>query len=295
MFEEYKQCMLCPRKCGVNRYKSVGYCGSDANLRLSYYSLHLWEEPVISGENGSGTIFFTNCNLRCIFCQNKKIRDGYGKDISLDRFEEIMLELQSRGANNINLVTPTHYIPHIVFLLQKLKHKELKIPIVYNTSGYENISSLNLLNGLIDIYLTDFKYFDNSLAKKYSCCDDYFEVVCSSIEEMYKQVGSPVIENNLMKSGLIVRILVLPGEVQDSKNIIKYLYSKYGDDIIISIMNQYTPIDKYKYSNLNRKLSNKEYYDVVNFAYDLGVRNCFIQEDETQDSSFIPNFDISIL
>lgn len=295
MFSEYKKCELCPRKCGINRYVNTGFCGASSNLCLSYYSLHMWEEPIISGSNGSGTIFFTYCNLKCIFCQNKKISDGYGKDISIDRFKEIILELQDKGAHNINLVTPTHYIPHIRFVLQKIKHKELKIPVVYNTSGYENTDSLKLLDGLIDIYLTDFKYYDNSLGKKYSNVNDYFDVTCLAIDEMYKQVGDIEINNDLMKRGLIVRILVLPGEIEDSKKIIKYLYSKYGDKIIISIMNQYTPISKYKYSNLNRKLTDDEYNEVINYAYDIGIRNSFIQDGDTQEESFIPNFDISVL
>ena len=295
MFPEYENCMLCPRKCGINRYNSTGFCGASSKLYLSYYSLHMWEEPIISGSNGSGTIFFTYCNLKCIFCQNKKISDGYGKEVSLDRFENIILELQNKGSHNINLVTPTHYVPYIRFVLQKIKYKELKIPVVYNTSGYENTETLKLLDGLIDIYLTDFKYYDNSLGKKYSKVNDYFDITSLSIDEMYRQVGSPVIENNLMKSGLIVRILVLPGEIEDSKKIIKYLYSKYKNSIIYSIMNQYTPISKYKYDNLNRRLTDIEYNEVINYAYDIGVRKCFIQEGDTQEESFIPNFDISVL
>ena len=295
MFPEYEKCELCPRKCGINRYTNTGFCGANSNLCLSYYSLHMWEEPIISGTNGSGTIFFTYCNLKCLFCQNKKISDGYGKEISIDRFREIILDLQDKGAHNINLVTPTHYIPHIRFVLQKIKHKELEIPVVYNTSGYENTDSLKLLDGLIDIYLADFKYYDNSLGKKYSNVNDYFDVTCLAIDEMYRQVGDISIENNIMKKGLIVRILVLPGEIEDSKKIIKYLYSKYGDNIIISIMNQYTPISKYKYSNLNRKLTDEEYNEVINYAYDIGVRNSFIQDGDTQEESFIPNFDISVL
>ena len=294
-FSEYEKCELCPRKCVINRYNSTGFCGASGNLSLSYYSLHMWEEPIISGENGSGTIFFTYCNLKCLFCQNKKIADGYGKDVSLDRFEEIMLELQDKGAHNINLVTPTHYIPHIRYVIQKLKPNALKIPVVYNTSSYENDESLEKLDGLIDIYLADFKYYDNSLGMKYSKCNNYFEVASSAIDEMYRQVGKFEIEDDLMKSGLIVRVLILPGEIEDSKKIINYLYSKYGDNIIISIMNQYTPISKYEYDNLNRKVSEEEYNEVVNYACDIGVKYSFIQEGDTQEESFIPNFDISIL
>ena len=293
--KELEKCMLCPRNCMVNRYETTGFCGAKDKIRLSYYSIHMWEEPIISGDKGSGTIFFSNCNLRCMFCQNKKISiDNYGKDISDERFREIVLELQNKGVHNINLVTPTIYVPQIVNNLHLLKNK-LTIPIVYNTSSYENVNTIKLLDGLVDIYLADFKYFDNSLGEKYSNCKNYFDVASKSIDEMYKQIKEIKIENNLMKKGLIVRILVLPGEVEDSIKIIDYLYNKYGDNIIISIMNQYTPIERYKYSNLNRKVSDDEYSLVVNHAYDLGIRNSFIQEGDTQEESFIPNFDISIL
>ena len=295
-FKELERCMLCPRNCGVNRYKTIGYCGSNSDLMISYYSLHMWEEPLISGDNGSGTIFFTNCNLRCIFCQNDKIsHDGYGKVVSLDRLKEIMLDLQDKGAHNINLVTPTHYVPHIASVLQNIKYKELKIPVIYNTSSYENINTIQMMDGLVDVYLADFKYFDNNLGFKYSKCNNYRDVAINSIDEMYKQVGDIVIEDNLIKRGLIVRILLLPGEVIDAKNIIKYLYDKYKDKIIISIMNQYTPIKEFEYDNLNRKVSNKEYDELINYAYDIGVRNAFIQDGDTQDESFIPDFDINIV
>lgn len=293
--KELENCRLCPRNCSINRYETVGFCGASNKIKLSYYSIHMWEEPIISGDKGSGTIFFSNCNLRCMFCQNKKISiDNYGKEISDKRFRNIILELQDKGVHNINLVTPTLYVPQIVYSIQKIKDK-LHIPIVYNTSSYENIDTIKLLDGVIDIYLADLKYFDNSLGEKYSNCSNYFEYASKSIDEMYKQVGKFEIDDNLMKKGLIVRVLILPGEIEDSIKIIDYLYSKYRDNIIISIMNQYTPIEKYKYSNLNRKVSDEEYSKVVNYACDLGIKNAFIQEGDTQESSFIPNFDISIL
>lgn len=290
-----KECSLCPRNCRVNRYETTGFCKGTDKVKLAYYSLHQWEEPVISGQNGSGTVFFSHCNLQCIFCQNKKISTGgYGKEISNLRLKEIFLELQSKGAHNINLVTPTHYVPQIVSVLQEVKNKELKIPVVYNTSSYENVKTIEMLEGIVDIYLADLKYFDNNLGCKYSNCRDYFKYASEAIEAMYKQVGKFKIVGDLMKSGLIVRILVLPGHVDDSKNLIKYLYNRYGDNIIISIMNQYTPIDVIDdYPNLNRRITDEEYENVVDYACSLGVEMAFIQEGDTQAKSFIPDFDDS--
>ena len=288
-------CTICPRKCGVNRYKEKGYCGATNKIKLAYYSLHKWEEPVISGKKGSGTIFFSNCNLRCLYCQNKQISlDGYGKEISNKRLGEIILELQDKGAHNINLVTPTHYTPQIKKVLTSVKDK-LHIPVVYNTSSYENIGSLMMMRGLIDIYLADLKYYDDSLAEKYSNCTNYFETATMAIDEMYRQVGKIEIENNLMKKGLIVRVLILPGHKSDAKEIINYLYKTYGDDIFISIMNQYTPPSSCKYDNLLNKLSENDYEEVVNFALTIGVNNAFIQEGDTAKESFIPKFDKSIV
>ena len=292
-----KSCNLCPHNCLVNRYTEVGACGASSKIKVAYYSLHMWEEPVISGNAGSGTIFFSNCNLKCIFCQNKKIsNDGYGKEISNDRLSEIFMELQKKGANNINLVTPTHYVPQIVESIHLSKDKGLKLPIVYNTSSYENTNTIKLLNGLVNIYLADLKYYDDNLAVNYSHCKNYFKYATDTIDEMYEQVGKFIIKDDLMKSGLIVRILVLPGHINDAKKIIKYLYQKYNDSIFISIMNQYTPLCNFKtYTNLNRKLYDKEYDEVVDYACNLGIKNAFIQEGSTQDESFIPDFDCSII
>ena len=294
-----ESCMLCPRNCKVNRHKSVGFCGASDKVKLAYYSLHQWEEPIISGENGSGTVFFSNCNLRCLFCQNKKIstdRNSYGKEISNDKLKEIFLKLQDLGAHNINLVTPTHYVPQIIDVLKEVKNKNLKIPVVYNTSSYENVSTIESLKGLIDIYLADLKYFDDELGNKYSKCNDYFKYASLAIGEMYKQTGKFQIKDNLLVSGLVVRILVLPGHVDDSKKIIKYLYDTYKDNIIISIMNQYTPVCKINdFPNLNRKLTDEEYDEVIDYACSLGIENAFVQEGETQSESFIPDFDSSII
>ena len=287
-----KKCDLCPRNCLVNRYEKVGFCRAKAKLKIALASIHMWEEPVISGRDGSGTIFFSHCNLGCIFCQNYKIRNGYGKEITIKRFSEICLELQSMGANNINLVTPTHYVPLIRKGLIQAKNRGLIIPIVYNTSSYENESTIDSMKGLVDIYLADLKYYDDSYAKKYSNCNNYFEVATKAIGKMVEQVGSPIIHNGLMKRGVIVRVLLLPGLLEDAKKIIKYLYETYHDNIYISIMNQYTPVDKYVYEELNNKVAESVYDELVNFAYDIGVRNAFIQEGETQKESFIPNFNL---
>lgn len=292
-----ENCMLCPRKCGINRYKGKGICGANSKIKLAYYSLHMWEEPPISGKNGSGTIFFSNCNMKCIYCQNKKISiDGYGKYISMKKLEEIMLELQKKGAHNINLVTPTHYVPQIAFVLQKIKDKSLKIPVVYNTSSYECVGTLMIMRNLVDIYLADLRYYDDDLAIKYSKCRDYFENATMAIDEMYRQVGEIKInDKGMLEKGVVVRVLILPGHVDDSKKIIKYLYKTYGNDIFISIMNQYTPVWKCKYSNLNRKVTEDEYNEVVNYAIDLGVVNAFVQEGEAADDSFIPKFNKDII
>ena len=298
MREILKNCNLCPRNCGVDRTTTIGACGANDKLKLAYYSLHQWEEPVISGNRGSGTIFFSNCNLKCIFCQNKKISTGgYGKEISDERFIEICLELQEKGAHNINLVTPTHYVPIIGEILHKIKGKELFVPIVYNTSSYENIHTLMMMRGIVDIYLADLKYYDDKLAKKYSKVDNYFEYATLAIDEMYRQVGPCSFDKDgMMKSGLIVRVLILPGEKEDAKKIIKYLYATFGNYIFISIMNQYTPIiNSKRYPNLNRKVTDKEYDEVIKYALSIGVENAFIQEGDTQEESFIPKFDKRVL
>ncbi len=292
-----ENCMLCPRKCGINRYKENGVCGANNKIKLAYYSLHMWEEPPISGKNGSGTIFFSNCNMKCIYCQNKKISiDGYGKYISMKKLEEIMLELQEKGAHNINLVTPTHYVPQIANVLHKIKDKSLKIPVVYNTSSYECVGTLMMMRNLVDIYLADLRYYDDDLAVKYSKCKDYFENATMAIDEMYRQVGEIKINGDgMLEKGVVVRVLILPGHVDDSKKIIEYLYKTYGNDIFISIMNQYTPVWKCEYNNLNRKVTDDEYNEVVNYAIDLGIVNAFVQEGEAADESFIPQFNRDII
>ncbi len=287
------KCDICPRKCGVNREKGeLGFCKMKDKIKIARYSLHYWEEPIISGETGSGTIFFSGCNLKCIFCQNYKISsENMGKEISVERLKEICLELQNMGANNINLVTGTHFLPLIKEALILAKKEGLTIPIVYNTSSYENVDSLKEMEGLIDIYLPDLKYYDNKLAENFSLANNYFEIATNAIKEMVRQTGKPVIENNIMKKGVIVRHLLLPNHLEDSKKIIKYLHDTYNEDIYISIMNQYTPIKKFdKYPELNRTLTDKEYDELVNYACDLNITQAFIQEGETCKESFIPDF-----
>ena len=295
--ELLKNCNLCPRKCGINRYSEKGFCGASNKIKLAYYSLHKWEEPVISGKNGSGTIFFSNCNMRCMYCQNKKISiDGYGKEISNKKLGEIMLKLQEKKAHNINLVTPTMYIPQIASVLKKIKNKELTIPVVYNTSSYENVGALMVMRGLVDIYLADLKYYDDSLAEKYSLCTDYFETATMAIDEMFRQVGKIELDKDgMLKKGLVVRVLVLPGHTHDAMKIVEYLHKTYKDDIYISIMNQYTPVNKCKYENLNRRVSEAEYEDVISYALTIGVDNAFIQEGDAALESFIPDFDKNII
>ena len=285
-----KSCTLCPRNCKVNRYEQFGYCKAPGKLKLALASLHNWEEPCISGDFGSGTIFFSNCNMGCVYCQNYKISSGYGKMITVKRFAQICIELQNKNAHNINLVTPTPYVPLIIKGIREAKRLGLYIPIVYNTSSYENVETIKMLDQTVDIYLADLKYYEDKYAVKYSNTSNYFEYATKAIEEMYNQVGTPIIENGLMKKGIIVRVLLLPGLLEDAKKIIKYLYDKYRDDIFISIMNQYTPVRKLKFEGLNNKVSEESYNELINYACDLGITNAFIQEGETQLESFIPNF-----
>lgn len=292
MEELLNKCEICPRKCKVNRNNGeLGYCKASNKMKIGGYHLHMWEEPIITGKYGSGTIFFSYCNLRCAYCQNYDLSfDSVGEYITIERLSDIMLELQEMQAENVNLVTPTHYIPLIKNSIVLAKEKGLKIPIVYNTSGYESVESLKTLEGLIDIYLPDFKYYDNSLGK-YSSVADYFNITSLALKEMYRQVGKPKYnKKGMLKKGVIVRHLVLPNNYQDSKKIINYLYQEYKDNIILSIMNQYTITKITKYPELNQKVDPKEYDNLIDYAYNLGIRNCFTQEEESQSESFIPKF-----
>lgn len=288
-------CNLCPRNCNVDRDKGeLGYCRAPADMVIARYSKHMWEEPVLSGDQGSGTIFFSYCNLKCCFCQNYEISEFHkGRRVSIEEFADICLDLQDSGVHNINLVTPVMFVPKIIEGLKIAQDRGLNIPVVYNTSSYENVDTIKMLDGYVDIYLPDLKYYDDRLGRKYSNCRDYFQYASKAIDEMIKQVGKVVIDDDgMMIRGVIVRHMVMPGGVDDSKKIIRYLYEKYHDDIVISIMNQYTPVRVSKYSELNCKVNGQEYDEVVDFAYDLGVRNAFIQEGDSQEISFIPDFDM---
>lgn len=289
---DYKECRLCARNCGVDRTQNLGYCRSTSEMQIARAALHHWEEPPISGKCGSGTIFFSGCSLSCIFCQNVEISRGKtGKKVSIDRLSEIMLELQSSGAHNINLVTPTHYIPSIVESIRIAKGDGLFIPIVYNTGSYDNPDSLKMLEGLIDIYLPDLKYYSRRTSSALSMAADYPDVARRAIAEMYRQVGPAVIDDDqMMRRGMIVRILLLPGHVAEAKLSLKYLYETYGDNIYISLMNQYTPMEGMK-PPLDRPVTHEEYYQLLDYAEKLGIKNGFTQDFGTAKESFIPPFD----
>ena len=284
------KCDLCPRKCLVDRKKGEkGICGQTENLKVARAALHFWEEPCISGDAGSGAVFFSGCPLHCVFCQNENIANGtVGKEISVERLAEIFLELQEKGANNINLVTPGHFVPQITKALDLAKQEGLKLPIVYNTSSYETVETIKRLEGYVDIYLPDFKYMSPGLSKKYSHAPDYAEVAKAAIAEMVRQTGKAVFvngdEDNLILRGTIVRHLTLPGCMEDSMQILKYLHETYGDMIYISIMNQFTPLSNLeKYPELNRRITDEEYETLVDYAIEIGIENGFIQEGDTAE------------
>lgn len=289
-----RACKLCPRACGVNREEGkLGYCQETSQLVVGRAALHHWEEPCISGTKGSGAVFFSGCTMGCVFCQNHCLSKGEaGKALSIKRLSEIFLELQEQGAHNINLVTPTHYTLQIIEALKIAKGQGLVIPIVYNCSGYEKVETLRLLDGLIDIYLPDFKYYSETLAIKYSKAPHYFEYASQAVKEMVRQVGvASFDEEGIMIKGVIVRHLLLPGQLMDSKAIVNYLYTTYGDQIWLSLMNQYTPLEQVaSYPELNRKVTKKSYNRLIDYALDLGLENGFIQEGETAEESFIPIF-----
>lgn len=311
----YENCKLCPRECGVNRSVQKGVCKSSDNCKIVRAALHFWEEPCISGTEGSGTIFFEGCSLGCVFCQNYEISDGnseYGVEVTVERLVEIFFELKEKGANNINFVTPTHFMPHIKAAIILARERGFKLPFVYNTSGYEKVECLRELDGLIDVYLPDMKYAEavddikntkytedkkdiDNIAYEYSKAKDYFEYSKKAIAEMFRQVGTPLFdEDGMIKKGVIVRHMILPNHTKNSKKVIEYLYSTYKDDIYISIMNQYTPVKTErmeKYPKLQRTLTKREYEKVINYALELGVSNAFIQEGETCKESFIPEFE----
>lgn len=290
------KCRLCPRKCGANRLLGfAGFCGGEKEIKVSRAALHFWEEPCISGEEGSGTVFFSGCTMRCIFCQNKEISRGKaGKLISVERLAEIFLELQAKGANNINLVTPMHYAPQITNALDIARKNGLFLPIVWNTGGWELSESVEAVKNYADIWLTDFKYFDNRLAKDFSDANDYFKIASSSLKQMVEQTGDAVFdEKGIMQKGVIVRHLMLPGHLDDTKNVLRWLWENFGDKIWISIMNQYTPLcSDDRFPELSRTVSEEEYNEAIEYACSLGIENAFVQEGGTVGESFIPPFNL---
>ncbi|MGB8451862.1 MAG: radical SAM protein [Anaerocolumna sp.] len=289
-----EDCTLCPRNCHVDRTQGqIGKCSETDELVVARAALHMWEEPCISGEKGSGTVFFSGCAMGCVFCQNKNIAKGLtGRKITIERLAGIFMELQDKGANNINLVTPSHYVPQIIDAVKSARRKGLHLPIVYNSSGYEKVETIKLLKDSVDIYLPDFKYKAGKIGEKYSNTDNYFQYASEAIKEMVRQTGEPVFnEGGMMTKGVIVRHLTLPGYLKDSKDILEYLYKTFGDKIYISIMNQYTPLSWVEqYPEINRKITAAEYDELVQYALYLGVENGFIQEGETASGSFIPEF-----
>lgn len=297
ILQDMRDCTLCPRECHADRTAGrLGFCGQSDQLMAARAALHFWEEPCLSGTNGSGTVFFSGCNLRCIYCQNHTIAQGQtGKEINIERLSEIFLELQDKKAHNINLVTPTHFVPQIIKALQNAKDNGLTIPVVYNTSGYEKVETLKRLEGLIDIYLPDLKYHDPAISNRFSKADNYFVKAASALDEMLRQTGKPVFvngEDSLMLKGVIVRHLLLPGCEEDSRYLLHYLHQAYKNDIYVSIMNQYTPMPQAaSIPSLNRKISSEEYEKIVDYAIRIGIENGFIQEGDTASESFIPAFD----
>lgn len=292
---KYENCLLCPRKCGINRSTGqTGVCGVSSEIKVARAALHYWEEPCISGKRGSGAVFFSGCSLHCVFCQNREISDGKeGKVISKERLSDIFMELADKGANNINLVTPGQYIPDIVWAVNDARSRGMKLPIIYNTSGYENVTELKLLEGIVDVYLPDFKYMDSTLSARYSRAKDYPSVAKQALSEMVRQQPDVVIDDakGLIQKGVIVRQLLLPGHVNDAKAVLKYLYDTYHNHVYISMMSQFTPIALKDYPEINRTVTRREYERLVDYALEIGITNAFIQEGDVAKDSFIPAFD----
>ncbi len=290
----FASCRLCPRKCGADRTKGKGFCGGRLEIKAAKAYLHMWEEPCISGTNGSGTVFFSGCGLKCVFCQNYKISaENFGREISGERLGEIFLELQEKGAHNINLVSPTHYVPQIISVLDRVK-PQLKIPVVYNSGGYELTETLKMLEGYVDIYLPDFKYYDNALAAKYSSAPDYFERACAAVEEMLRQVGKARLgENGLLEKGVVIRHLTLPNCRHDSVRVLETIAERFGtEDILLSLMSQYTPFYRsYEFKELSRRISTFEYNFVADKAAEMGFKG-YMQEKSSAKEEYTPEFDL---
>lgn len=294
--KELEKCSICPHMCGINRNNGqVGRCKSSDKVKIALYSVHDFEEPCVSGENGSGTIFFSNCNMNCVFCQNYEIsQQGKGKEITIERLAEIFLEQQNRNVNNINLVTPTSYVPQIIEAIKIARVNGLKIPIIYNTNGYENVETLKMLEGYIDIYLPDLKYAEDNLGLEYSKVKNYFEIATTAIKEMYRQVGSPKLNNDgIIEKGLIIRHLILPNNIENSKKVLKWIKENMNKDVYVSVMAQYFPTYKAKQiRDINRKLTKEEYEKVENYLYDLDIENGYIQELGEHEEEYVPKWDV---
>ena len=290
----FNKCTICPHKCGIDRSNNIGRCKATDKIKIALYSIHNFEEPCISGENGSGTIFFSNCNMNCVYCQNYEISQlGKGKEITIDELANIMIEQQEKGVQNINLVTPTSYSVHIIEAIKIARRNGLNIPIVYNTNGYESVETLKLLDGFIDIYLPDLKYYKNELAQKYSKVNNYFEIATQAIKEMYRQVGAPVLdEKGVMKKGLMIRHLILPNEVENSKKILSWIKANMDNNVYISIMAQYFPTYKAKeIEKLSRKITQEEYNEVEEYLYNLDLENGYIQELGEHEEEYVPKWE----
>lgn len=290
----YSRCMLCGHKCGVDRSERRGACGMSDELFVARAALHHWEEPPISGTRGSGTIFFSGCSLGCVYCQNREISRGEsGIAITTERLTDIMLELREQGAHNINLVTPTHYAPTIAAAIDGARERGLSVPIVYNTSSYDTVEALKIMEGRVDIYLADLKYHKSETAKRLSHAENYPEVAQAAIAEMYRQVGDTVVDSDgIMERGVIVRVLLLPRHLAEAKLNVRRLYDSYGDGIYLSLMSQYTP-PRGMEPPLDRLVTAEEYRELVEYAERIGVKNAFIQEHAAASESFIPPFDNS--
>ena len=294
MNKELECCTICPHNCKINRTKNPGRCKSTDKIKIALYSIHNFEEPCISGKKGSGTIFFSNCNMNCVFCQNYEISQlGRGKEITIEELANVMIKQQERNVQNINLVTPRSYALHIVEAIKIARKKGLEIPIVYNTNGYESVETLKLLEGYVDIYLPDLKYYYDDLAKKYSKVDNYFEIATKAIQEMYRQVGTPVLdENGVMKKGLMIRHLILPNEVQNSKKVLKWIKENIDSNVYVSIMAQYFPTYKAKeIPEIARKITKEEYEKVENYLYELDLENGYIQELGEHEEEYVPTWE----
>lgn len=290
-----EKCSLCPHKCGINRNDGkAGRCKSSDTVKIALYSVHNFEEPCISGEKGSGTIFFSNCTMNCIYCQNYKIsQEGKGKEITIQELADIFIKQQERNVQNVNLVTPTSYVPQIIEAIKLAREKGFKLPIVYNTNGYENVETIKMLNGYIDIYLPDLKYYYNELGEKYSKVKNYFEIATEAIKEMYNQVGAPFLDGNgIMQKGLMIRHLILPNNIENSKQVLRWIKENIDENVYVSIMAQYFPTYKAKENgNLNRKLTKAEYEEIENYLYSLELENGYIQELGEHEEEYVPKWE----